>query len=83
MKGPLKHHLAEVEKKGIIERVYQSTEWMSSVVVAKKSNGGIRLCLDLHPLNKVLKRCHHPMQTIEDILPELGEAKVFSKLDIR
>ncbi len=81
MKDPLKHHLAELEKKGIIERVYQPTEWISSVVLAKKSNGGIRLCLDPRPLNKALKKCHHPMQTIEDILPELAKAKVFSKLD--
>ncbi len=81
MKDPLKHHLAELEKKGIIERVYQPTQWISSVVVAKKSNGDICLCLDPRPLNKALKRCHHPMQTIENILPELGKAKVFSKLD--
>jgi hypothetical protein len=81
MKDPLKHHLAELEKKGIIERVYQPTQWISSVVVAKKSNGDICLCLDPRPLNKALKRCHHPMQTIVTILPELGKAKVFSKLD--
>ena len=81
MKDPLRSHLAELEEKGIIERVYQPTEWISSIVVAKKSNGNIRLCLDPRPLNKALKRCHHPMQTIEGILPELGKAKVFSKLD--
>jgi hypothetical protein len=81
MKDPLRSHLAELEEKGIFERVYQPTEWINSIVVAKKSNGSIRLCLDPRPLNKALKRCHHPMQTIEDILPELGKAKVFSKLD--
>jgi hypothetical protein len=32
-------------------------------------------------INNALKRCHHPMQTIEDILPELGKAKVLSNLD--
>ncbi|CAB3981086.1 Hypothetical predicted protein [Paramuricea clavata] len=37
---------------------------------------------DPRPPNKVLKRCHHPMQTIEDILPELGKAKAFSKLGL-
>ena len=77
MKIPLKHHLAELEKKGIIEKLYQPTQWVNSIVVAKKSNGSIRLCLDPRPLNSALKRCHHPMQTIEDILPELGKAKIF------
>lgn len=28
-----------------------------------------------------LKRCHFPMQVIKDILPELGKAKIFTKVD--
>ena len=37
--------------------------------------------LDPQPLNRALKRCHQPVQTIDDILPELGKTKVFSKVD--
>ena len=53
------------------------------MVVNKKSNGKIRLCLDPQPLNKDLKRCHYPIPTIEDVLADLANAKVFTKLDCK
>ena len=81
MKNPPKHYLAELEEKGIIEKVYKPTEWTSSIAVTKKSNGSVLLCLHPRPLNSALTRCHLPMQTIGDILPELGKAKIFLKLN--
>ena len=51
LKAPLKAHLADAEKSGVIEKVHQPTDWISSIVVAKKPNGKIRLCLDPRPLN--------------------------------
>ena len=48
-----------------------------------ESNGKIRLCLDPQPLNKALKRCHYPIPTIEEVLPDLANAKVFTKLDCK
>ena len=56
---------------------------MNSVVIARKANGNPRLCLDLKPLNKALKRYHFPMPVIEDILPDLGKAKIFTKVDCK
>ena len=64
---PLKEHLTELEEQGVIEKVVEATDWVSATVVNKKSNGKIRLCLDPKPLNKALKRCHHPIPTIEDV----------------
>ena len=81
LKAHLKAHLAELEKSGVIEKVHQPADWISSIIIAKKTNGKIRLSLDPRPLNQALKHCHHPMQTINDILAELGKAKVFSKVD--
>ena len=83
LKQPLKDHLADLERKGVIEKVEQPTDWVNAIVVAKKSNGKIRLCLDPRPLNKHLKRCLHPIPNIEDVLPELAKAKVFTKVDCR
>ena len=83
LRKPLKEHLDELEEQEIIQKVVEPTEWVSSVVVNKKSNGKIRLCLDPQPLNKALKRCHYPIPTIEDVLPDLTNAKVFSKVDCR
>ena len=64
----------------MIEKVLEATDWVSAIVVNKKSNGKIRLCLDPQPLNK---RCHYPIPTIEDVLPDLANAKVFTKLDCK
>jgi len=80
---PLKEHLTELEEQGVIEKVVEATDWVSAIVVNKKTNGKIRLCLDPKPLNKTLKRWHHPIPTIEDVLPDLANAKVFTKLDCK
>ena len=39
-------------------------------------------CIDPRPLNEALRRERYPLPTIEDILPELSHAKVFSKVDL-
>ena len=83
LKAPLKDHLAELEQQGVIEKVTQATDWVSAIVVNKKSNGKIRLCLDPQPLNRALKCCHYPIPTIEEVLPDLANAKVFTKLDCK
>ena len=56
---------------------------MNSVVIARKANGKLCLCLNPKPLNKALKRCHFPMPVIEVILPELGKAKMVPKVDCK
>jgi len=53
------------------------------MVVAMKSNGKIRLCIDPKPLNQALKRNHYPLPVIDDLLPELSKAKVFSVVDAK
>ena len=48
-----------------------------------KNNGKIRLCIDPKPLNQALKRNHYPLPVIDDLLPELSKAKVFSVEDAK
>jgi hypothetical protein len=83
LRKPLKDHLDELEEQDIIQKVVEPTEWVSSVVVNKKSNWKIRLCLYPQPSNKALKRCHYPIPTIEEVLPDLTNAKLFPKVDCR
>ena len=51
------------------------------VVVAKP--GKIKICLDPRDFNKALKRPKYQMPTLEELLPKLGKAKVFSTLDAK
>ena len=53
------------------------------MVVEQKNNGKLRVCLDPRPLNKALKRAHYPMPVIDDLLPSLAKARVFSVCDLR
>ena len=43
----------------------------------------IRICLDPRDLNKAIKRNHFNMPTIDDVLPRLNGAKVFSILNAK
>ena len=76
----LKAELDRLEKLKVIAPVTDPTDWVSSL---NKPNGSIRICLDPKPLNKALKRAHYPVTTMEDILPDLTRARVFSVADVR
>lgn len=58
IKDKLKQELDRLEQLEIIKHVNTPTDWISSFVVAPKSNGRIRLCIDPRPLNQALKRNH-------------------------
>ena len=83
MKEPLKQELDRLVKTGILIPVDVPTDWISSMVVVKKSNGKIRLCIDPKPLNQALKRNHYPLPVIDDLLPLLANAKVFGVVDAK
>ena len=79
----LKKELDSMEEQGIIKKVSEHTDWCSSLVVAEKRDGSLRVCLDPKKLNNSLKRCPHKIPTVEEINPKLAHAKVFSKLDAK
>lgn len=83
MMKPLKEELQDLEHRGVITPVDCSTDWISSMVVVQKQNGKPRVCIDPKPLNKALKRSHFPLQTIEDVLPDMSKAKVFTVCDVK
>ena len=47
------------------------------------TNGSLRICIDPQCLNVALKREHFKMPTFDDVLPQLTNAKIFSKLDVQ
>ncbi len=67
---------------GVIEPIEEPTPWVSQLVTPKKKSGDMRICLDLHELNKSLMREHYTMPILEDVLHEMKDAKVFSKADL-
>ena len=82
VKERLKAKIDELEEMGVLAKVSQPTPWISSMVVVSKPDK-LRLCLDPIPLNKAIKRNHYPIPTIDDISPQLAQAKVFSVVDAK
>ena len=76
--------LKEMENDDIIERVEGPTPWVSPIVVVPKPHNPeeIRICVDMRQPNKAIGRERHISPTVDDIISELGQAKVFSKLDL-
>lgn len=76
--------MAEVDRLvrlDIIERIDDTTEWVSPIVVVSKPNNEIRLCVDYTHLNRAVIRPYFPMPKIESSLARIKEARIFSKID--
>ena len=43
----VKNELERMENAGVIQKISEPTEWCSPIVVVPKSNGQIRICVDL------------------------------------
>ncbi|GBM63504.1 Transposon Ty3-I Gag-Pol polyprotein [Araneus ventricosus] len=69
-----------VEEK-VITPVLKPTEWCAPVVIVPKSDGNVRICVDLIELNKNVMRELRPLPKAEYSLNVLTGAKIFSKLD--
>ena len=70
-----------MEKLGVIAKVQQPTDWCAGMVIVPKPNGTIRICVDFTKLNASVCRERHILPSVEETLVQLGDAKVFSKLD--
>jgi hypothetical protein len=57
--------------------------WGAPVLFVKKKDGTLRLCIDYRMLNKVTIKNKHTLPRINDLFDQVGEGKIFSKLDLR
>ncbi|KAK2721884.1 hypothetical protein QYM36_004009 [Artemia franciscana] len=79
----LKQELERLEALGVIEKTTKPTEWVNSIVLVKKGDGSLRICLDPVDLNRWIKRPHHPVPLFEDIAAKCEGAQKFFKVDAR
>ena len=82
LKKKLKQKIDEMEKKGVIAKVDKPTAWISSLVAVVKPHK-VRLCINPRDLNKAIQRPKYQIPTLEEILPQLTQAKIFSVLDAK
>ena len=79
----LKAELERLTDIGVLMPVNEPTDWVSNLVIATKESGDLRLCLHPQQLNKALERERYPLHVIDDTLPDLSRAKVFTKIYAR
>ncbi|XP_023205547.1 uncharacterized protein LOC106700194 [Xiphophorus maculatus] len=63
--------------------VPSSSEWASPVVLVRKKDGGVRWCVDYRRLNDLTLKDAYPLPKMEECLDVLGEATIFSTLDLQ
>lgn len=81
------HHQHQVEleiqemlKNGIIER--SNSNFLNPLVVAKKKNNDIRLCLDMRNLNTITKKSYDCAPNVDDLFRKCLGVKYMSRLDL-
>ena len=74
-------HLKEMLMIRVIRK--STSPFTSNVVLARKKDGAISLCIDCRKLNQQTKKYVHPKPSIVDTLHSLVESKYFSSLDLK
>jgi transposase InsO family protein len=78
-----KQAITDLVDQGVLTKVQDPTDWVSQMVIVEKQDGSLRVCIDPSQLNKSLMREQMPMPTLDDILPHLKDARIFSKVDVK
>jgi hypothetical protein len=80
----------EIQKlldQNIIEKIGNTgtpTPWVSPIVTPPKKNPEeIRVCVDMREANKAIIRERHLLPTVEELIHDLNNASVFSKIDLK
>ena len=81
LKEDVKEKIDTLEKSGIIRK--SKSTWAFPLRVVVKPDKSIRITVDYKPLNKVIKIPQYPTPYIPDYFNKLGDAKYYSKIDLK
>ena len=83
LRPKLRQVLDEMERRGVIVKRTDPTEWVNALLLVEKKNGTLRVCMDPVPLNKAIKREHYSIPTFDDVVAEMHGKKMFTLIDMR
>ena len=67
---------------GVLKQI-NAADWVSNMVVAHKSNGAIRIRVDLTNVNKAIAPDSYPLFTIDELAEFFAGSLFFGKIDLR
>ena len=76
----VRQHLKSLMERGVIRE--STSPYSSPIVLVRKSNGDLRMCVDYRRLNAVTRKDAFPLPRIDESLDALGGARIFSTLDL-
>ena len=84
LRDKVEEELQRLLRNDIIEEAHGPTEWLSSIVVVPKSNSqDVRICVDMRKPNQAIVRTRYITPTLDELIPVMNNAKIFSKIDLR
>ena len=83
MLEPLKDELDRMVKLGVIRKLHinEATDWVHNLVLVRKPNGKLRVCLDPRTINKALHFNIHNAKTFSELTSCIGKEMYVSKID--
>jgi len=80
-----KEKIRDILDKLLSERIIRPSEspYASPIVLVRKKNDELRLCIDYREINKITVRDNYPTPLIDDHLDRLHDKKYFSCLDLK
>nr|GEX05415.1 hypothetical protein [Tanacetum cinerariifolium] len=77
----LSRQLKELQDKGFIRP--SSSPWGAPVLLLKKKDGSLRMCIDYRELNKLIVKNRYSLPRIDDLFDQLQGSQFFLKIDLR
>lgn len=77
----LRRQITEYLDRGWIQP--SSSPYGAPVLFTRKSDGGLRLCIDYRAVNRLTLKNRYPLPRIEELLDRMRGASYFTKIDLR
>ena len=77
----MKAQLKEFLSKGFIRP--STSPWGAPVLLVKKKDGSLQLCIDYRQLNRATIRNQYPLPRIDELFYQLQGSRVYAKIDLR
>ena len=75
----MKIELQRMENMGVISRVDKPTNWCSEMIVVPKSDGSVRIYVNLTKLNESVLRENHSLPCVDQTLGQLTGLRFSAK----